>query len=94
MDVIPLLCVPLLWSRSEEENGLHDLRDGAMMILHVECKKFLHLLLRSSLLAFLERLAYFFKDVIEQRRDDVLVADLGSSHGVEYLSLDLTRDST
>jgi hypothetical protein len=63
------------------------------MMFRVACKKLLHLLLLSSLLAFLERLVDFFRHVIEQGYDDVLVTDLGSSHGVKCLSLDLTRDS-
>jgi hypothetical protein len=73
--------------------GLLDLRDRATTILRVACKKLLHLLLLSSLLAFLERLADFFRHVIKWGHDDVLVADLRSSHEVECLNLDLTRDS-
>jgi hypothetical protein len=54
---------------------LPDLCDGARTIFHVACKKFLHLLLLSSLLAFLERLADFFQHVVERGRDDILVAN-------------------
>jgi hypothetical protein len=39
---------------------LLDLHDGATMIFHVACKKLLHLLLLSTLLAFLECLADFW----------------------------------
>jgi hypothetical protein len=76
-----------------DRRKLLDLRDGAVMIFRVACKKLMHLLLLSGFLAFLERLADFFQHVVEQFRDDVLIANLRSSHGVECLSSDLTRDS-
>jgi hypothetical protein len=43
------------------KNGLLDLRDGAAMIFCIACKKFLHLLLLSSLLAFLDALQTSFR---------------------------------
>jgi hypothetical protein len=49
---------------NQRKNELLDLRDGAVTIFHVACKKLLHLLL-SSLLAFLECLADFFWHVVE-----------------------------
>jgi hypothetical protein len=66
---------------------------GSATIFCVAGKKLLHLLLLSSLLAFLECLANFFRHVVERGHDDVLIADLGSSHEVECLGLNLTRDS-
>jgi hypothetical protein len=65
--------------------------DGAAAIFCVACNKLLHLLLLSSLLAFLDRVADFFQHVVKRCRDDILVADLKSRHGVECLILDLTR---
>jgi hypothetical protein len=85
--------VYLFCELNRRKNEHIDLRDGAAMIFGVACKKLLHFLLLSSLLAFLERLADFFWHVIEQCHDDVLVADLRGSHEVECLGLDLTRDS-
>jgi hypothetical protein len=88
-----LRCVYLFCGVDRRKNGLLDLRDRAATILRVACKKLLHLLLLLSFLAFLERLADFFRHVVKWGHDDVLLADLGSSHGVECLDLDLTRDS-
>jgi hypothetical protein len=88
-----LHCVYLFHGIDQRKNGLLDLRDGATTILHVAYKKLLHLLHLSSLPEFLERLADLFWHIIERGHDDVLTTDLGSSHGVECLSLDLTRDS-
>jgi hypothetical protein len=87
-----LCCVYLFCGIDRRKNGRLDLHDGAAMILRIACKKLLHLPLLLSLHVFLKRLADFFQHVVEQCHDDVLIADLRSSHGVECLSLDLTRD--
>jgi hypothetical protein len=60
-----LCCVYLFCGVDQRKNELPDLRDGDAMIFRIACKKFLHLLLLSSLLAFLERLADFFWHVAE-----------------------------
>jgi hypothetical protein len=60
-----LCCVYLFCGVDQRKNGLLDLCDGAAMIFRVACKKPLHLLLLSSLLAFLKCLVDFFWHVIE-----------------------------
>jgi hypothetical protein len=88
-----LCCVYLFYVVGRRKNELLDLRDGATTIFPVACKKLLHLLLLSSFLAFLKHLADFFWHVVERGHEEVLVTDFGSRHGVEFLGLDLTRDS-
>jgi hypothetical protein len=89
-----LCCVYLFRGADRSKNRLLDLCNGAATIFCVAYKKFLHLLLLSSPLVFLECLANFFWHVIEGCHDDVLVADFESGHWVECPDLDLTRDSS
>jgi hypothetical protein len=60
-----LCCVYLFCIVDQRKNGLLDLRDGATMIFCIACKKFFHLLVLLSLLAFLERLVDFVWHIIE-----------------------------